>query len=87
VSLSCALASLQSSFPLSGLFLPLLAKFGGLFELILGKIVEGDVEMRTGDIAAGLETRSLEKILKPFPNFGVLSNGRNSREACGYMLE
>jgi hypothetical protein len=34
--------------------------FGDIVELILGEIVKGDVEMRTGDIAAGLETRPLE---------------------------
>lgn len=61
--------------------------FGDLIELILGEIVKGDVEMRTRDIAAGLETRPLEKILKPFHNFSVLSNGGESREVCGYMLE
>jgi hypothetical protein len=61
--------------------------FGDLVEHILGEIVKGDVEMRTGDIAAGLETRPQEKILKPFRNFGVLCNGRKSREVCGYMLE
>jgi hypothetical protein len=48
--------------------------FGELVELILGEIVKGNVEMRTGDIAAGLETRPPEEILKPFQNFGVLSN-------------
>lgn len=61
--------------------------FGDLVELILGETVKSDVEMWTGDIAAGLETRPLEKILEPFRDFGVLSNGRESREVCGYMLE
>ena len=70
-------------FSLPGLILPLLAIFGDLVKLILGEIVKGDVEMRTGNIAAGLETRPLEKIFKPFRNFGVLSNGRESREVCG----
>jgi hypothetical protein len=61
--------------------------FGDLVKLILGEIVKGDVEMRTGDIAAGLETSPLEKVLKPFRNFGILSNGGKSREVCDYMLE
>ena len=60
---------------------------GDLVKLIFGEIVKSDVEMRTGHIAAGLETRPLEKILKPFRNSGVLSNGGESREVCGYMLE
>lgn len=61
--------------------------FGDLVELILGEIVESDVEMGTRDIAAGLESRPLEKVVKPFQNFGVLSNGGESREVYGYMLE
>jgi hypothetical protein len=40
--------------------------FGDLVELILGERVEGDVEMRTGNIPTGFETRPLEKLLKPF---------------------
>jgi hypothetical protein len=75
-SIMCAwvLQSSFSSFSLSGFFLPLLAMFRDLVELILGKIVKGDVEMRTRNIAAGLETRPLEKIPKPFRNLGILSN-------------
>jgi hypothetical protein len=61
--------------------------FSDLVELLLGEIVKGDVKMGTGDIAASFETRPLEKILKPFHNIGVLSNGGDSREVCGYMLE
>jgi hypothetical protein len=61
--------------------------FGDLVELILGELVEGDVEMRTGDIATGFETRPLEKILKPSRDLGVLSDGMDSREVCGCMLE
>jgi len=56
-------------------------------ELILREIIKGDVEMRTRNIAASLETRPLQKFFKPFRNFGVLSDGGNSREVCEYMLE
>lgn len=48
---------------------------GNLVKLVLGETVEGDMKMRTGDIAAGLETRPVKKIFEPFRNFGVLSNG------------
>jgi hypothetical protein len=61
--------------------------FRDFVELILGELIEGDVEMRTGDIATSFETRPLEKILKPFRDFRVLSNGRDSTEICGYVLE
>lgn len=76
---------LQDSVSLSGLVLPLLAMFGDLVKLILGETIQGDVEMRAGDIAACLKTRPLEKFLKPFHNFGVLCNRRYSREVCKYM--
>lgn len=49
----------ESSSPLSCFKMPLLATVCNLIELNLRKVIQSNVEMRTRDMAAGLETRPL----------------------------